>query len=699
MTCYHIASDIGGTFTDTVIIDDQGHVGRYKSSTVPDNLAKGVLDTLVLAAEDRSLPLEQLLANVEVFAHGTTVATNALLEGRNRTVGLFQTRGFGDTLSVMRGFKGIGLDEDEIKQFRTLTKQPAPVPRKLIAEVTERIDYAGRVLCPLDEQGTRAAVHQLRDEGAEVFAVSLLWSFANDRHEQRVAEIIREEVPNAVVTLSSEFLPRLGEYNRTLTTAINASLRPLLKASLESFENTFTKEGLRSSPLLMQSSGGLATFDEIEKKAAATALSGPVGGVIASQYLGIRDGYRNIVTTDVGGTSFDVGLIIDGRSVMSNTTLIGRNELALPSVSIRTIGAGAGSIAAVRNGVLNVGPESAGARPGPVCYDLGGTQPTVADADLVLGYLNPDNFLGGRLALNVDKARQAIAEQVAEPSGLSVEQAAEGIKTIVDARMADLVRQVTVEQGYDPSDFAVFAFGGAGPLHAFSYGAELGCPQIIIPITASVHSAFGIGSSDLTLVKELSKPMQTPPGTSDHATALPPDELNAIFDDLAAQATADLVSAGASKASINYRKSVEIRFRAQIHVLTVPFENAITAAEVNAMIRRFIDLYEGRFGKGAAFIEGGVEITTFRVVATSPVQRPEFNITPDEFPASGEPKIRKVFSNGGWVDASVYRAEQLYSGQTLDGLAIVELTDTTVVIGPGQHAEVDNLGNIIIQNR
>jgi N-methylhydantoinase A len=700
MCAYYVASDIGGTFTDTVVIDHTGRVDRYKSSTVPDNPAEGVLDTLIDAAADRNITLADLLGDVEVFSHGTTIATNAMLEGTRKKVGLIQTRGFGDTLTIMRGFKAIGLDEAATKQFRTLVKQPAAVPPSLTAEITERIDYAGRIVCPLDENDVRRAVADLRAAGAEVFAVSLLWSFANDVHERRVAEIIAEEIPGASMTLSSEFLPRIGEYERTLTTAVNASLRPLLKASLDSFEGTLTEAGLRSRPWLMQSNGGLATFAEVEKRAAATVMSGPVGGVVASQFLGSRNDHRNIVTTDMGGTSFDVGLVLDERPVMSNTTLIGRDRLALPSVAVRTIGAGAGSIASVRNGVLQVGPESAGARPGPACYGAGGQRPTVADADLVLGYLNPDNFLGGRLVLDVDRARQAIDEHVAGPAGLSIEQAAEGIKTIVDSRMADLVRQVTVEQGYDPADFAVFAYGGAGPLHAFSYGAELGCPQVVVPITASVHSAFGIGCSDLTIVEELSKPMQTPPGTTDYSTALAPDELNATFVELQKRATGDLVAAGADKASITFAKSVEIRFRAQIHVLTVGFDSeTITSDDVNVMVERFIEQYEGRFGKGSAFPEGGVEITTFRVVATSPVPRADVDThRPVGDTAAGKPGIRQVFSGGDWIDAAVYRAEHLHGGLGIDGLAIVELPDTTVVIGSGQHAVVDDFGDIIIQN-
>lgn len=271
---YYVASDIGGTFTDTVVLDDTGHVGRYKSATVPDSPATGVLESLKIAAADRELSLADFLGSVETFAHGTTIATNAMLEGKAKQVGLIQTRGFGDTLSIMRGFKSQGLDEEEIKQFRTLVKQPPVVPRRLIAEVTERVDYAGRVACPLDEDDVRRAVAALQEAGAEAYAVSLLWSFKNPAHEERIAELIGELVPDADVTLSSSFLPRIGEYDRTLTTAVNASLRPLLRTSLDSFAGVLAEAGLRTDPLLMQSNGGLATFAEVERRAAATVMSG-----------------------------------------------------------------------------------------------------------------------------------------------------------------------------------------------------------------------------------------------------------------------------------------------------------------------------------------------------------------------------------------------------------------------------------------
>jgi N-methylhydantoinase A len=687
MTALLVASDIGGTFTDTVTIDGDGAVGRYKAPTVPDDPAAGVLETLELAAADAGVPVEELLGRVSLFAHGTTVATNAMLEGKRAAVGLIQTRGFGDTLPIMRGFKSLGLDEDAIKSFRTLLKQELVVPKRLIAEVTERVDYQGRVVLELDEDDARRAVRSLRDAGAEVFAVSLLWSFKNDAHERRIGEIVAEEAPDALVTLSSELLPRLGEYRRAVTTALNASLRPTVRRAVRSLETRLGERGLGEEPLLMQSNGGLARIGEIDREAASTVMSGPVGGVVACQALGAERGQRNIVATDMGGTSFEVGLILDGAAHIANTTWIGRHEIALPSVSVRTVGAGSGSIASVDAGLLRVGPESAGAVPGPACYGRGGERPTVADADLVLGYLNPDNFLGGRLALDVARAREAISRFVAEPLGLEVEQAAEGIKTIVDARMADLIRTATIQQGYDPSDFALYAYGGAGPTHAFSYGAELGIDQVVVPLTASVHSAFGIAASDLTAAEEVSDPLLSPPGTEDYATALDVGEIEARFARLQERALRRL---GVSSAEIS--RSIEMRFRFQIHVLTVPVPDG--ALDVNALVRRFIETYEARFGEGSAFSAAGVEMTTFRVVARVATSKPA--LAAAELGVAARWGARRVFSGGEWKEAAVIGHDAVGPGLEFHGLAIVEMPDTTIVVGEGQHAVVDEHGNVVI---
>lgn len=701
MEHFLVASDIGGTFTDTVTIDAGGNVRRYKAPTVPDDPAAGVLATLELAAGEEDTSLDELLARISRFAHGTTVATNAMLENKQAVVGLIQTRGFGDTLSIMRGFKSFGLDEDAIKNFRAMTKQQLVVPKRLIREVTERVDYQGRIVAPLDEDDVRRAVRELRDEGIEVFAVSLLWSFKNPTHEQRIGEIIEEEVEDAIYTLSSDLLPRLGEYRRSVTTALNASLRPVLGRAVRSLETKLSGHGMTAEPLLMQSNGGLARVAEIDREAASTVMSGPVGGVIACQYFGELRGNRNIVATDMGGTSFEVGLILGGEAHIANSTWVGRHELALPSVAVRTVGAGSGSIASVHHGLLHVGPQSAGAMPGPACYGRGGDRPTVADADLVLGYINPDNFLAGRLALDVDRAREAIRVHVAEPLGLDIEEAAEGIKTIVDARMADLIRTATIEQGHDPTDFVLYAYGGAGPSHAFSYGTELGVSEIVVPLTASVHSAFGIAASDLTVAEELSDPIISPPGTEDYAAAVPAEELNERFARLTKRAIGRLEQANVDVAEARVVRFVEMRFRFQIHVLSVPVpEGALDADAVRALVRGFIDAYEARFGKGSAFEAAGVEMTTFRVVASVPAARPQLGPvaagSSNGRPVGSGEATRRVFSGGEWHDARVLGQDAIRTGVEIDGLAIVEMPDTTIVIGDGQHGSVDQYGNVVI---
>jgi N-methylhydantoinase A len=399
----------------------------------------------------------------------------------------------------------------------------------------------------------------------------------------------------------------------------------------------------------------------------------------------------------MGGTSFEVGLVLGGEAHIANSTWVGRHELALPSVAVRTVGAGSGSLASVSHGLLRVGPESAGAVPGPACYGRGGERPTVADADLVLGYVNPDNFLAGRLRLDVEKAREAIRVHVAEPLGLDVEQAAEGIKTIVDSRMADLIRTATIEQGHDPSDFVLYAYGGAGPSHAFSYGAELGVSEIVVPLTASVHSAFGVAASDLTVAEELSDPIISPPGTEDYATAIDAAGVNERFERLTARAVARLEEANVDVADISVTRFIEMRFRFQIHVLSVPVPaGPLDADGVRALVRRFIETYEARFGEGSAFEAAGVELTTFRVVASVPTHRPQLRPLPAVATNGQAPATRPVFSGGEWHDARIIRQEGVHPGLELDGLAILEMADTTIVIGAGQHGHVDHYGNVVI---
>jgi len=702
---FFAASDIGGTFTDTVVADATGAIRRFKASTTPDDLVRGVLATFELAAEDLGLPLTEFVSRIRLFSHGTTVATNALIERRGSRTGVIHTAGFGDTLFIMRGYKGFGLDEARLKNFRHFVKHPPLLPRALVREVPERVDYKGRVLLPLDEEATRVAVRELVAEGVDSLAVCLLWCTAHPEHEARVAEIAREEAPDLYVSTSSEVLARVNEYARSQTTVVNAYLGPLVSRVTASITDRLGDEGLAHRPLLMQSNGGVTSVDRAGEHPVSFLLSGPVGGVVGSRYVADALGEPNVVTTDMGGTSFDVGLVVDGRPLLQASSYIDNQPIGIPTVAVETVGAGGGSIARVEDGALLVGPASAGAVPGPACYGGGGTEPTVTDADVVLGLINPDTFLGGRKKLDRAAAETAIRTKVAEPLGISVEEAAEGIKRIVDARMADLIRTVTVHKGYDPREFALVAFGGAGPVHAYSYGAGLGVKKIVVPITASVHSAFGILASDLVVTKELSRSFMTPPGSTDAAPHVEVGPINEILDGLQADAVSLLTEQGLTREDIHIERVVDMHFRFQIHELTVDLPNGtLEPKDLDELVARFVRDYELRFGEGSAFTAAGVEFVTWRVVATGRLQRPAFREsagaeTNGNGAAAGGPIRRDQMYDGGWIDADVYDEHALTTGTTIEGPAIVELKDTNIIVGPDQRGEVDTHGNLVITTR
>jgi N-methylhydantoinase A len=690
-----VASDIGGTFTDTVVLDQDGAIGRYKAPTTPGNLVDGILATFDLAAADRDLSREEFIDSIRLFSHGTTVATNGLLQRRGAKTGLLITEGFGDTPTIMRGMKGFGLPESSFKDWRRLTKQYSVIDPLLVREIPERVDYAGRVVRPLDEDATRTAVRELVAEGVEAIAICLLWCTQHPEHEQRVREIVEEEAPGLYVSASSEILPRIGEYARMITTAINVFLGPEVRTVTKSLESTLRDAGLAHEPLLMQSNGGLASVTRAADHPVSFLLSGPVGGVVGSRIVGEVLGEQNVVTADMGGTSFDVGLIVDGRPLLQPTTFMDKQPIAVPSVGVETIGAGGGSIARVVDGALLVGPTSAGAVPGPACYGRGGTEPTVTDADVVLGLINPTTFLGGRQPLDREAAETAIREKIAEPLGLSVEDAAEGIKRIVDARMADLIRQSTIHKGFDPRNFILVAFGGAGPVHAHAFGAGVGVKSIVIPVTASVHSALGIGASDLVITHEITRPFRTPAGSTGASDYVDAAEVNAAFEEVEHEACRRLEEQGLSRDAIKCEYFVDMRFRFQIHELTIEVEYPATPEALDALVARFIETYELRFGEDSAFTEAGVEFVNWRVVATGEADRPRLREVHHDGGEATPVRHDRVYF-GDWTDAPVYNEDGLIPGLELDGPAIFELPDTNIVVAPGQAAAVDGHGNLVI---
>lgn len=695
---YLVASDIGGTFTDTVVVDGKGELRRHKAPTTPDDLVRGVLDTFALAADERGLSAADFIARIRLFSHGTTVATNTLLERSGARTGAIHTAGFGETLFIARGYKAFGADEAVLKNFRQLTKHQPVVDRRLVREVPERVDYAGRVMMPLDEAATREAVRSLVDADAEAIAICLLWCTKYPEHERRVAEICREEAPDVYVSTSSEILARVGEYSRGMTTAVNAYLGPRVSRVTASLRETLDSAGLQSDPLLMQSNGGVTAADQAAERPVNFLLSGPVGGVVGCAVVARAIGEENVVTTDMGGTSFDVGLIVEGQPLLDSTTVLDSNPIAVPTVGVQTVGAGGGSIAQVVAGELHVGPRSAGAQPGPACYGNGGTEPTVTDADVVLGLINPDTFLGGRKRLDHKAAVKAVKEHIADPLGLGLEQAAAGIKRIVDSRMADLIRRSTIHRGYDPREFALVAFGGAGPVHAYSYAAGLGVKKLVVPKTASVHSAYGVLSSDLVVTTERSVSYVTPPGStvaSDHVDA---GEVEASIGELEGQAIAVLAEQGLQRDAITIERVVDMRFRSQIHELTVPIQGEASAKELDELVERFIETYEARMGEGSAFSAAGVEFVTFRIVATGRLaeSRDLTQSSSNGNAAAPEPiRTDRIFVDD-WIEAQVYDEESVVPGASYSGPALIELADTNIVIGVDQSALVDGLGNVLI---
>lgn len=694
----YLGVDIGGTFTDLVLMDDEGAISTAKSSTTTGDLAIGVFDAIELAARAKGLSAADLLRQVVAFGHGTTQATNALIERTGAVTGLITTRGFGDTLGLQRlmGFT-TGMSVDQLGWY-SKRRYPAPIiPRELRREVAERVDCTGSILLPLDEAAVRAAVDDLSDRGVETFAVAFLWSFRNPAHERRVGEIIREARPDAYVSLSSEIAPIIGEYERTAATALNSYLAPKVVTYLERMEGRLQERGFNGSFHILNSSGGVMPAKEAARKPVLLLTSGPTGGVLGSLQLANALGHRNVITTDMGGTSFDVGLIVDGRPVVSAKQEAGGYHLNTPMIDIRAIGAGGGSIARVESGLLRVGPESAGASPGPVCYDRGGKLITVTDADVVLGIISQDNFLGGRMPANRIAAVEAIREQIAHPLGLSVEAAAAGIRQVVDAHMADTLREVTVGRGYDPRDFVLYAYGGAGPAHCAAYGADLGVPKIVVPATSMAHSAYGALASEIHQSAERSLLMRGGGGAREPADGLDAASIGAVYSELEALCAERMQASGVEPSAAHFARTVDMRYRRQTHDLIIGFASGpVTVDSIREAVTRFEEVYEALYGRGSGFRQAGVELTTFRVEAVGGGRKPAPSRTgSDVRPAAA---LREVYDPGldKWAPTPIWRWLDLPVGHQVSGPAVIEHSETTVYVGSRQTAVVDVAGNLTI---
>jgi N-methylhydantoinase A len=691
----YLGVDTGGTFTDLVEIDSVGRLRFDKVFSTPQAPQQGVLEVICKLARSCGLTPQQLLAETERFAHGTTVSTNALIQRRGARVGLITTTGFEDTLIIGRGPVGRagGLPHSKAMDFLH-TEPPVPlVPKALIRGVGERITVTGEVLVRLDETQGRAAIAALVAAGAESLAICLLWSFRNPVHERRLREIARALAPDLPISLSCEVAPRMGEFERMVTTVVNAFVGPATERYIGALQRELGTLGLVRPVQVMKSSGSVMLPEAVAHQAVAVVNSGPIGGLVAARYVGKLLGYEKVITADMGGTSFDVGLIVDGVFEEESTPFLDQGlPVHVPTIKVVTIGAGGGSIAWTDGYRLQVGPQSAGADPGPACYGRGGEAPTVADALVVLGIIDPKNFFGGAYALDPAKAHEAI-EKLASPLGLEPIEVAAGIYEVVTAKMADLIRKVTVESGHDPGEFCLLSYGGAGGAHCADFVAQLGIKRVIVPFAAPVFSALGMVLSDIAYRHTRSAPV--PLDGKDTV-----DVVNEVFAELAENARADMAASGVDSSQAEIRYCMELRYAGQMNEVPLPWDSdRLSSADIPAVRTAFESLYAQRYGSGTFRRETPLELISFRTEAVKRTEKPEFAPVFDR--AGGTVTIkhrRPVYLRGqGWIDAAIHAFDELSSAVPIPGPAVIERESTTIWLPPATRAMLDPYGNLAIE--
>src|SRR6266536_1720186 len=608
---YIIGVDTGGTFTDVVVLGDSGEVWTAKASTTPDDFSRGVMDAVGEAATAVGIETAQLLEQTILFKHGSTVATNALINRSGVKVGFITTKGFEDTIEIMRAIGRVdGLSDDEIKHVTWVTKPEPFVPRERVIGVRERIDYQGNEIVPLNWDDVMDAIRRLiEDEKVEAIAVSLMHAWVNPRHEEEIRALTAEADPHRKVywSFGSSLSQVAGEYARANTAILNSYLGPTVEHYLKDLEDKLQQSGLQGPLLIMQGNGGVAHRELVS--AIANLQSGPAGGMIASAHVARLLKHKNVITTDMGGTSFDVGLITEGYWRYAPEPIVERFRTLQPIIDIESIGAGGGTIARVDpdTGRLLVGPKSAGASPGPVCYDSGGREVTVTDADLVLGIIDPNYFLGGRRTLNKDKAMKAIEEKIARPLKLKVHEAAAGIYDIVNSKMADLIRRQVVRTGYLPEEFVIYAFGGAGPVHAAGFAADLGIKKIYIFSTSPVFSAFGAASADVIRTRLM---------TCQYILPAEPAVINQRLDSIESEMAAALSGEGFKVNQVEFRRYFTMRYRRQTAGVEMPMSfDRFNTSRVREMQSTFEKTYQELYGVGAGYTKAGIEISELRVDA------------------------------------------------------------------------------------
>jgi N-methylhydantoinase A len=656
------------------------------------------MDAVKEAASAVGVETSALLGQTSLFKHGSTVATNALITHNGCKVGLITTKGFEDTTEIMRAIGRVdGLSGDEIKHVTWITKPEPFVPRECVIGVRERMDYQGNEIVPLNWDDVMAAIRRLMEEDkVDAIAVSLMHAWSNPKHEEEIRALTAEADPHRKVywSFGSSLSQVAGEYARANTAILNSYLGPTVESYLKGLENKLQMSGLKGPLLIMQGNGGVAHREHVS--AIANLQSGPAGGMIASAHIAGLLKHNNVITTDMGGTSFDVGLITEGYWRYAQEPIVERFRMLQPIIDIESIGAGGGTIAQVEaeTGRLLVGPRSAGASPGPVCYDAGGEQVTVTDCDLALGIIDPDYFLGGRKSLNKEKALGAIDEKIARPLKLKIHEAAAGVYDIVNAKMSDLIRRQVVRTGYLPEEFVIYAFGGAGPVHASGFATELGIKRIYIFATSPVFSAFGAAAADVIRTRVMSCQYVMPAN---------PATLNHRLDGIEKEMAAAMAGEGFKPNQVEFRRYFTMRYRRQSAGVEMPASfdrfNANRIAELQAAFEK---KYEELYGVGAGYSKAGIEISEIRVDAVGKVAKPK--LSAKRKPGSnaraalkGKRQVYFTRPQQKFFDTLVYDYEKLGVGTVVRGPAIIELPFTTTLIPPEHKVSLDPYSNLVME--
>ena len=679
-TKYRLGVDAGGTFTDFVLADDQGAVRLFKTASTPQDPTAAISAGLKLISEAVGESPADVVAQCDLCINGTTVGLNALIQHKGAKVGLLCTEGHEDSIEIRLGHK-----EDGYRYDANYPPARMLVPRYLRQGVTERVISNGTIAKPLDEEAVRKACALFRKEGVEAVAISFLWSVLNQAHERRAAEIVREELPDMFLAVGSEIYPQVREYTRTSTTITNAYLGPIMKGYVDAIDRYFKDLGAQYPVRYFQSNGGLAIGEAMSDRAVYAINSGPASAPTAGLYVASPFDVDNVITVDMGGTSFDITLVRDGNANVNKNIDFLRYRIGVPMIQVETLGAGGGSIAWIDElGLLQVGPQSAGAEPGPACYGRGGEEPTVTDANLVLGYVNPSALLGGRMALDRDRAYEAIKTKVADPLGISVERAAYGIFTIVNNNMVNGIRRVSVERGYDPRDFTLVAAGGAGSAHITALAREMGIGSVLVPKLASGLCAFGQILSDVKYNYMASTPLRI-----DNPETF--GVLNDKFEEIEAEGIRHLEADGFSRDKIDIRRSMDMRYVGQVHECTVDIGNfAITAETIGDIKQAFHARHEQLYTYSEP--NSAVEVVNIESTLYGRVNKPKPPRITAGAAADDAVKARRpmIFTaDGAQAEAPVYDGSRLGADAVISGPAVIEEETTTIVIEPGWTATLD----------